>query len=492
VSTDGHLRGEVVGTPSARAGSEAELVLDLWWDGRSVDAVEASLHGLAGARLALDGGRAVLRPGVRRRVVGTLRLPAGVEPGRYDLAVELRCQLDVDAELVLPVGVEVVADPGPVVRIEKVGRGQGRALVHVTNPTDVDESVALTAWARQMRFAFAPPVLEVPAGETRTAKLKIRSGGRRGRFVVTAATASTTTTAAATVRSRRSGAAALLGSTALFAVLASVGQPLAGLPRAPLHYAWSGVSNLAAQDAATSEFEAAMDEAAAADGELSDPFAPGATPGVVVPGADPGTGVAPIAGDDPSVTLLPGGTQATGTGECIADAPTGWRLRGRVVADGPAIVDVRPTGKEHEPVATVTTTPDGVFAVCGIDRGDYIVAAVAQGYYAALVPASLSGDDDGVDIGTLRLQPGAASVLGTVQGPNGPIEGALATVLVGGSEVAWARSAADGAFEILGVPAPADATLRVEAVGFFPEQLQVDVRVPGRLRQPPTTLDPTA
>ncbi|MBA2281437.1 MAG: carboxypeptidase regulatory-like domain-containing protein [Acidimicrobiia bacterium] len=494
MAADRELRGDVVTAPEVRSGSEGELVLDLWWSGQSVDAVEATLHGLAGARLALEGGRAVVRPGLRRRVVGALRLPAGLTPGRYDLAVELRCQLDVDVVLLIPVTVQVIAPPAPTVRVERVRLrgGQGRCNVVIDNPNAEPERVALTAAGRRLRFRFEPPVVEVPAHGTAKARLWVRSGGRRGRFVVTAATATTQSTAAATVRSRRDGAIALVIVAVLLAVLSAIGSPTTGLSRENgLSALGGGLASAPIANHALSDFEEDLLEAQGAVPTTIPP--PSASDVPVVIGAD-GLPVDPATGsgipDDDAGAVFDPNAPPVVVNTCTGEAASGPTVRGQVVADAPAVVAVRRAGEARESAATALADDKGDFEVCGLPAGDYLVEARAEGYNTLVVSVPVARTD--VDLGPLRLQPGAATVLGTVIGPGGPVEGALAAIELDGVEVGWARTNVDGEFLVLGVPAPANAVLLVEAVGFLPAERPVSVRVPDRLRMPAIILQQSA
>jgi hypothetical protein len=157
-----------------------------------------------------------------------------------------------------------------------------------------------------------------------------------------------------------------------------------------------------------------------------------------------------------------------------------------VVADGVSSVTARPAGFTADFAVATTTDEGGFFTICPLSLGDYVVTALSEGYYPLVVPARLAGAS--ADLGELPLRPGAASIIGTVHGPSGPLAGATIVVRNGSREVGRATTDDRGEYLVLGVPAPADVVVEVSAPGMAPVIFPAEIRTDGRIRQPETSL----
>jgi hypothetical protein len=203
-------------------------------------------------------------------------------------------------------------------------------------------------------------------------------------------------------------------------------------------------------------------------------------------GADSVAGTVPGGGPRPTTGGGPGGTAA---GDCGAsDGTTGWSLRGRVLVEGISTVSARPAGQPEESASRTTTDEAGFFTICPLQLGDYLVTALAEGYFRLVVPARLNGAT--ADLGELELRPGAASLIGLVSGPEDRIEGAVVVVRDGRREVGRATTDATGEYLVIGVPTPADLTVEISAPGMAPTTFEAKVLTDGRIRQPETRLQP--
>jgi len=90
-------------------------------------------------------------------------------------------------------------------------------------------------------------------------------------------------------------------------------------------------------------------------------------------------------------------------------------------------------GLPPESATAAMTDEGGFFSICPLAVGDYLVTAVSEGYFPLVVPARLAGAS--TDLGDLPLRPGAASLIGVVQGPAGPVAGATVIAHDGRREV---------------------------------------------------------
>ena len=475
------LEAELVAPQEMRAGDGADVTLVLRSASSSVEGVDVGVHGLAGAHLGLPAGRVVLRPGVRRSLTVRLQLPTSVTPGRHQLVLELRRQLDPDDTQLVPFEVDVLPAPVPVLALRR-STLRRRGKVRVENPSDEDIRVALTGSVNGAAFRFRPTVLDLPAGATRSARLRVVSRSRFGRrpATVSAATANASGSASATVVGRsRVGpfVAALAGVAALaVAAVATFDEP-AEDPSLQTAAADGGADAPAAEDAAGTV-------AATDAGSTPDPGA-GLVPGQETPGSGETAGTVPGAAPIGAPTVSGGGSGPVG--DCTTpDGGPGWALRGRVLVDGISSVSARPAGFAADFATATTTDEGGFFMICPLELGDYLVTALSEGYYPLVLPARLAGVSS--DLGEIQLRPGAASMIGTVHGPSGPLAGASVVVRRSGREVGRAVSDDRGEYLVLGVPAPADVVVEVSAPGLAPASFGAEIRTDGRIRQPDTAL----
>jgi hypothetical protein len=139
--------------------------------------------------------------------------------------------------------------------------------------------------------------------------------------------------------------------------------------------------------------------------------------------------------------------------------------------------------------ATTALTDDaGMFAICPLELGDYLVTVLSEGYFPLVLPARLAGAS--TDLGELPLEPGAASLIGLVTGPSGPVEGATVVVRDGRREMSRTTTDATGEYLVIGVPTPAEVVVEVSASGLAPTFFVSEVLTDGRVRQPETRLVP--
>jgi hypothetical protein len=485
VGANGWLEAAVVAPPALRAGDGADLTLELHSTSSSVEGVDVAVHGLAGAHLGLPAGRVVLRPGVRRHLPVRLQLPTSATPGDHQLVLELRRQLDPDDTLLVPFALEVLAAPVPVVSLRRSTiRRRGR--VRVENPNDEPIRVALTGSVNGAAFRFDPTVLDLAPGASGRARLRVVSKGRFGRRPATvgAATANAAASVDAVVVGRSRSWPFLATFVALAAFVGAV--------------AWAANDAPRATEGATAS-SLADDPAGSVPGD--DRGGAGATSGTgstAVGGSVAGAGQEAATSSGPGATTPPstvgsGGGAVVGSPQVEPDCaapggPTGWALRGRVLSDVVAAVVARPAGMPVEFATTTLTDDAGMFTICPLELGDYLVTVLSEGYYPLVLPAHLAGAS--TDLGELALEAGAASLIGLVTGPSGPVEGATVVVRDGRREVSRTTTDATGEYLVIGVPTPADVVVEVSAPGLAPTFFTSEVLTDGRVRQPETRLVP--
>jgi hypothetical protein len=491
VGDSGWLDADFVAPHAMRAGDGADVSLVLRSSSSSVEGVDVGVHGLAGAHLGLAAGRVVLRPGMRRELTARLQLPTSVTPGRHQLVLELRRQLDPDDAQLVPFEIDVLPAPVPVLHVRRTTlRRRGR--VRVENPSDEAIQVALTGSANGAAFRFRPTVLDIAPGEAASARLRVVSRARFGRRPATvgAATANASASASATVVGRSRVGPFVAATAACAALLGGVVWALDDGPQ--------GTNLRTAADASSeSDATAAVPGQAPDAGDRSSAVETGGAGNVVAAGdgpvaSAPSTALEAEAGDGGADVGRPSAVRPAapaGDAACTTDdgAPA-WALRGRVVADGVSSVTARPAGFTAEFAVAATTDEGGFFTICPLALGDYVVTALSEGYYPLVVPARLAGAS--ADLGELPLRSGAASIIGVVHGPTGPLTGATIVVRAGFREVGRATTDDRGEYLVIGLPAPADVVVEVSAPDMAPVSFPAEIRTDGRIRQPETSLTP--
>ena len=483
VGAIGWLEADVVAPRALRAGDGADLTLDLRSTSSSIEGVDVGVHGIAGAHLGLAAGRVVLRPGVRRQLEARLQLPTSATPGHHQLVLELRRQLDPDATLLVPFELEVLAAPVPAVTLRRSTlRRRGR--VRVENPSDEPIRVAMTGSVNGAVFRFRPTVFDLEPGGSKRARVRVVSRSRFGRRTATigAATGNAAGTTEATVVGRSRVGPFVAVGVALVGLAGLVVSTLNDVGSTP-DLETAAAARAAAADVAPDEGVTAGSTPTSAALELSTPSTesadtvPGAAlPGAAAPGAAaPGGGVNRVA--------------RPATGDCTTpDGGVGWALRGHVLANGVASISARPAGFPAESATAALTDEGGFFSICPLAVGDYLVTAVSEGYFPLVVPARLAGAS--TDLGDLPLRPGAASLIGVVQGPAGPVAGATVIAYDRRREVGRAVTDERGEYLVIGLPAPADLSVQVTAPGMALASWVAEVRTDGRVRQPDLVLTP--
>jgi len=141
-------------------------------------------------------------------------------------------------------------------------------------------------------------------------------------------------------------------------------------------------------------------------------------------------------------------------------------------------------GEQQEKPAAAESDAAGKFAIADLAVGKFVLRVEADGYAATSVPGiEVPADAGEVDLGTVKLTPGAA-IEGRVVGPRGePLEGAEVFVLDGMAammpQVRWAlmgkdpasASAADGFFRVGERAAGEKVDLAVRLAGYTVERV---------------------
>jgi 5-hydroxyisourate hydrolase-like protein (transthyretin family) len=512
-------------------GGTAEIGLEVWNAGDVIDTVSTRVVGTYAIGSEQRPGLLSLFPDSGDRVTVVVTLPDDFPAGGHLLPIEVSSTMRPDDVEVVNVDLEV----SPVVRStvaltpsELTGGRKARFSVDVTNEGNVPLNLTLTGTdaERLLRFRFDPMFVRLAPGE-RAAVSGVTQGKRPlfgapvARPITVVADGPGVEVSAAGRFTQRprvpKGALTILALTAIVGLWAAVFV--------------SGSNLVLAKDALAKSIPAAF---LAGDQDFAATSVAGSMAGTVA-AATSGAPVERITveayrvGTGGAALVASAATLDDGTWELASVVPGSYALR--FSAPGfedvwypsassqaaATLVRVRPlaatadlgvqvtglpgsisgavaAGEQQvvvatvaarsvvdevvgDPVAEVTSNPDGSFTIPGLATpGVYELSVALPGFDAQTVRAELGGGEAQV-INTVDMAAAQGTVSGTVLGAGGPLGGATVTITgAGETKTATTPTAgAVGAWTFTGLPTPGTYLLTFQLEGYGTETIALDL-----------------
>ncbi|MFE4826211.1 MFS transporter [Streptomyces sp. NPDC056672] len=235
----------------------------------------------------------------------------------------------------------------------------------------------------------------------------------------------------------------------------------------------AAVSEAAGSEAAGSEAAGGGVSEAAGGGAVEAPVPVGAVAAPVAAAVEAPATVATVAGI-PGIPGIP--AQSTGPAEAMTASLYGTAVRGVVrtaegaSVPGAAVTLISLAGRQ---LARSVAQPDGGYVLDAPGSGSYVLIASADGFQPQASTVVVGDEPVGYDI----LLSGTSGLAGTVRAADGglPIEGAMVIVTdVRGDVLATGKSVEQGEFSFAEL-IPGSVTVAVNATGFRPLALPVEI-----------------